>query len=494
MTEPLDVVVIGGGITGASAAYHLTQAGFRTMLLEKGDYGAGTTSRTSRLQHCGLGYLSPAAAAPFRFLRRPREVIKSLRSVKSAMIGRAEFVRAAPERVNPIDFVVPLNRENPVSRWQAQLGFTLLRILGGGEVPLDFRLFSARNTNHHPLLLEMGGEERLKGAVGFREYQYNWPERIVIDLVLAGRRLGLQAFNYSPVQKLTFQDNLWSVAFTNPEGYREVKARAVFNCAGIWVDAIAEMSDLKAPRLNAGQKGTNIAVRLPEKLKGTGLQTLTESNAPFYVIPWKDLHYIGPWDSEPKGTDADFSASEVEIESILAQFSKLFPNLALSREDVLYSWAGVRPRSADPHSGAPTGDIRLHDLTGEGLRNYFVFTGGLLMTHREAGRKMVSAAIRRLGRPGSVSLRQVEIPFASQVDGYTPDAVRHAIRHEQARTLADILRRRLSVGWDEKLGLDNVAETADMAAGIFGWSDSEKQRQVDAFREETVRAFGPRQI
>lgn len=295
MTPTYDTVIVGGGVIAAAAGQHLTAAGYHTLLVERDDYGAGTSSRTSRLQHCGLGYLSAARGSIADFLARPRSAIECFSLMRRAMQGRAEFVRIAPERVRPVTFLVPLTRKNAIPRWKARLAFWLMAASDGGQVPLDLRILSAEEARAHPALKDMAGLDGIRGAMTFTEYQYHWPERIVVDTVMKARTLGLEALNHTAVTALAREGDLWRATLTAAEGSRDVLARAVVNCAGVWVDQITALAGASHIRKNTGEKGTNIVLRLPESLRGIGFETVTSAGAPFYLIPWGELHYVGPW-------------------------------------------------------------------------------------------------------------------------------------------------------------------------------------------------------
>ncbi|YCI04571.1 FAD-dependent oxidoreductase [Ensifer sp. D2-11] len=490
MAQIYDTLVVGGGIIAAAAGQHLTAAGYRTLLVERDDYGAGTSSRTSRLQHCGLGYLSAGRGSIAALLARPLAAIECFSLMRRAMQGRAEFVRTAPERVRPVTFIVPLTRENAVPRWKARFAFWLMAASDGGAVPLDFRILSAKEARAHPAFKGMAGLDGIRGALTFTEYQYHWPERIVVDTVMKARAIGMEALNHTAVTALAREGDLWRVTLTAAGGPRDVLARAVVNCAGVWVDEIIAMAGTPHIRKNTGEKGTNIVLRLPESLRGIGLETVTADGAPFYLIPWGELHYVGPWDSASDGRPEGFRASEAEIAAILDQLERLFPGLGLRRQHVLYSWAGVRSRSlsADGKGSAPA--VREHDLTDEGLPNVFTFTGGLLMTHRDAGRRLTRAVSRRLKPSGPRRPLDTSVTFVGGLDCVTEGCVAHAVLHEQARTLSDILRRRLSVGWEPDLGLRHAETAARLAAPHLGWTPEETAAQVAGFIEETAVAFG----
>lgn len=491
---PYDVVVVGGGVVAAAAGQHLAAAGYRTLLAERGDYGGGTSSRTSRLQHCGLSYFSPAANSIAAFVLNPAFGLRCVELARRAMRGRSEFVQTSPERVRRLDFIVPLTPENAVPAWRARLAFRMMAAFDGGKVPLAPRFLSAAEARALPALKGLAGLDRIRGAICFDEYQFIWPERVIIDTIVKAREIGLEAHNYTPVTGLTREGDVWTVTLGGLGEGRVVRARAVVNCAGVWVDEITRLAGPEGPSLNAGAKGVNIVARLPDHLRGVGLETVTSTGMAFYLIPWGDLHYIGPWDSPADGSPEHFRANEDEIAAILREWNILFPDIRLGRDDVLYSWAGSRPRTrlGDNPLGGP--GTREHDLTDRGMPNYFVFTGGLLMTHRDAGRRLTRAVARRIEPSGPKREIDYGARLVPEGDRVTETSVRWAIEKEQAKTLAGILRRRLPVGWEADLGLGAVEAAAGFAAGPLGWSAAETLRQIERYRAGAARDFGPRAV
>ncbi|MFV0475774.1 MAG: FAD-dependent oxidoreductase [Pikeienuella sp.] len=489
---PYDVVVVGGGTIAAAAGQHLAAAGYRTLLAERGDYGGGTSSRTSRLQHCGLSYFSPAANSIAAFVLNPKFGLRCIELARRAMRGRSEFVQSSPERVRKLDFIVPLTPENAVPAWRARLAFRLMAAFDGGKVPLSPRFLSAVEARKLPALQGLSGLDRIRGAICFDEYQFIWPERLIMDTIVKAREIGLEAHNYTPVSGLERDGEFWSVTLGGLGHGRKVSARAVVNCAGVWVDEVTGLAGPDGPLLNSGAKGTNIVARLPEHLRGYGLETVTSTGMAFYLIPWGDLHYIGPWDTPATGAPENFRATEEEIQSILREWNMLFPKIRLDRGDVLYSWAGARPRTRSDNAlmGGPR--TREHDLSDRGMPNYFAFTGGLLMTHRDAGRRLTRAVARRLAPSGPKREIDYGARLVPEGDRVSETSVLWTIEKEQARTLAGILRRRLPVGWEEDLGLGVVEEAARIAAGPLGWSAEETARQIERYRADTALEFAPR--
>lgn len=493
MTEIYDAVVVGGGIIASAAAQHLVAAGYRTLLAERGDYASGTSSRTSRLQHCGLSYFSPAGNSIAAFLLNPRFGLSCMELTRRAMRGRAEFVKSSPERVRPLTFVVPLTPENAIPVWKAKLAFKMMEIFDAGRVPLDLKILSAGQAKAYPGLQGLADLKNIRGAITFTEHQFMWPERIVIDTIMKARDAGLEALNYTPVTGVTRDGEGWRVTMQTPDGPREVRTRAVVNCAGVWVDEITAMTGANGVKLNAGAKGTNIVARLPEQFRGIGFDTVTSTGMAFYLIPWGDLHYIGPWDTPATGLRENFRAAGDEIDAILQEMSLLFPDIGLSRKDVLYSWAGARPRTAREGQILGSMETMEHDLTDQGMPNFFVFTGGLLMTHRDAGRRLTAAVARRLKPSGPVAPVDYSARLVPDGTRVSDTSVTHVVQREQARSLAGILRRRLPVGWEADLGLDHAVEAARIAAPQLGWSEAETSDQIERFRRNTLLNFNPAQ-
>lgn len=488
-----DVVVIGGGIIGAGAGQHLAAAGFTTLLLERGDYGAATSSRTSRLQHCGLTYFSAANHSLWNFISRPFYVAECLELARRAMRERGDFVRTSPERVRKLEFIVPFNARSAISGPRARLAFGIMSFFDRG-VPLDLKVLSADEARQHPGLVGMADLDDVRGALSFTEYQYVWPERIVVDTIMKARDIGLDARNYAEVISIDrVNGGGWTVTARFGDGTTQTfQTKAVVNAAGAWVDDITGLCSSAAPKLNSGAKGANVVVRLPARMRGIGMETITPEGAPFYLIPWGDLHYAGPWDTPSEADHAGYRANEGEVASILAIMNKVYPGIPLKREDVLYTWAGVRPRTARKGEDMGSMEVMEHDLTDQGLSNFFVFTGGLLMTHRDAGRRLAKAVSGRIKPSGSKQRLDYSARLVPQGDKVTDASVRWAIEKEQARTLEDILRRRLAVGWTEDLGLAQAEEASFIAARHLGWSEAERSANLADFIQATISDFNPR--
>jgi len=499
--EAYDVAVIGGGIIGCSAANHLAAAGYRTILMEQLDLAGATSGRTSRLQYCGLSYFSRFRSV-LDTLSRPGEAWEGVELARRAMRDRSGFVRQTPERVRPITFFFPLYRDGSIPLWQVRLGFSLLERLDPGGVPLDQSLLSPEEARREPVLAHLRDPDRLVGVMHYTEYQFDWPERICVDAALNAEDNGASIANHTAVTSLARRpDGVWSIATTDrrTSASGSVEARAVVNAAGVWVDDLAAASRLTVPPVNQGCKGTNVMVRLPEAFRGLGFETMTRGGEPFYVIPWDDLHYFGPRNKAHDSSADGFLTSEDEVTGLIDEMNYQFPALGLRRQDVIYSWSGVRPRTA--RRGHPAGGpaVMLHDFARQGLPGYYVYTGGLLMTHRSAGRAIVAGVARRLAPSGPSRA----MPYGARSfpeDHNTPrispsypavsiSDLRFACQHEHVQRLEDLMFRRVRLGWSERMGCDIAHDVAREVRDVMGWSSAEADGEADGYIAELRRKY-----
>ncbi|WP_159014511.1 FAD-dependent oxidoreductase [Acidisoma sp. S159] len=499
--ETFDVAVVGGGITGASAANHLISLGFSTVLLDRGDIGGATSGRTSRLQYCGLSYFSTIQSLG-KIAAHPVESLEGVAMARRAMKNRSEFVRSNPERVRAVTFHFPLYKEDTFPLWQVRAGFSLLQRLDPRGVPLDIVQITPDQARRHPMLSRMRDLDRLAGVLQYTEYQFDWPERIVADAALNAEELGARILNYTLVAGITQNaDKSWMLDCLDRRSgeRRSLRARALVNTAGVWVDQLAASSKLGLPRLNQGAKGVNIMFRLPDAFRGLGFETMTRGGEPFYVIPWDDLHYIGPRNKPHDGGPDGFLVEEQEIADLLDEMNYQFPSLNLKRRDLRYAWAGVRPRTAHRHEAAGGHISMLHDMSGQGAPNYYCYTGGLLMTHRTAGRTIARAVAKRTKPSRPAQPEQLVARAFPRADNSSPlpgayrdlrwGDLRHAAAHEHVHTFDDLMFRRVRLGWTERMGADIAHDVAAEVRDVLGWSPEEANARANAYINDLRTTF-----
>ncbi|MEI4263756.1 FAD-dependent oxidoreductase [Roseovarius sp. D0-M9] len=494
-----DVVVIGGGIVGASSAREAAAAGYSVLLVEKGDFASGSTSRSSRLLHCGLRYFE--APDPLRyFARHPARFVTSLRMARQAMHARREMVLTSPQRARPIDFFFPIYADGPYTPWQSDLAFGLLKRLAPADVPLNYSRLSKDAALEQPMVAVLARTDQLRAAARFTEYQFDWPERICIDAVLDAEEAGAVALNYTRAALGDAQGGMRKIALQGPDGATaQVAARSVMSMAGIWIDDVLKGSGVKVQRRVFGTKGAHIVIRLPERYRGQGITTINSHGEPFYCIPWHDLHYIGPTETAYEGDLNDIHVDAADLVFLLSETAALFPGLDVTRSDVLRTWAGVRPLTYDPAHPKGNRSRMLHDLAQDGLKGVFAMTGAPIMSHRGAGREVVTklrSAVTPEGSATSLSyeprlpLQDTNTPRIAPGIDYTLADVRQAVRNEHARSLMGVLYRRSGAGLRHAFSDDELGRVADVMAEELHWSSKEKNKEVDRFKQQTERLFG----
>lgn len=494
-----DVVVIGGGIVGASAAREAAAAGYSVLLAEKDDFATGSTSRSSRLLHCGLRYFE--APNPLRyFALHPSRFLTSLRMARQAMMERREMVLTSNARTTPLDFHFPVFRNGPYKSWQTDIAFRLLGTLAPKDVPLDYRNLDREEALKNPLVAALANTDELVSVARFTEYQFNWPERICIDAIVDAEKKGAIVLNYTLAAIGEMSGDLRLVTLIDRSGQSvNVKGRRVLSMAGIWIDDLLQQNKPAMPRKIFGTKGAHIVIRLPDEFRKQGISTLNSEGEPFYCIPWHDLHYIGPTETPFEGDLEDIRTDQQDLDFLLSETASLFPGLSITAKDVLRTWAGVRPLTYDKSHPKGNRSRRLHDLSGDGLPGVYAMTAAPIMSHRDAGREVVRTLKQTLTAEGLQAAPDYSCsgpiensntaPIVAGKSEYRLANVRHAVRREHAKSLMDVLYRRTGLGLHHDFTNEELSRVADTMAQELNWTDSQRQEEIWTFREQSDRLF-----
>ncbi|MGH8721239.1 MAG: glycerol-3-phosphate dehydrogenase/oxidase, partial [Burkholderiales bacterium] len=312
-----DVLVIGGGITGAGIARDAALRGFRTALVDKADFGGGTSSHSSRLIHGGIRYLEHA----------------QFRLVFEASRERRVLLRIAPHLVRPLRFLFPVYRGARVPAWKLRAGMWLYDLLAAFRNVKRHRWLGARQARRLvPGLRDRG----LAGAALYYDAQVD-DARLVLATVRAAARAGALVANYAEVTSLLKPDGRVRGAtirdVTSGET-RYVRALTVVNAGGPWGDAIRRLDEPDAPALLRLTKGAHVAVarsRLgtgdPEgRQHGVTLFSPIDGRV-FFVLPWRELAYVGTTDTDVDGTSPDgIRVTAADVRYLLRSANAAFPD------------------------------------------------------------------------------------------------------------------------------------------------------------------------
>ena len=388
----LDLLVIGGGITGAGILRDAAMRGLRAALVDQGDFGAGTSSRSSRLIHGGLRYLEHG----------------QMRLVFEALRERSILLRIAPHLVHPLPFVFPVFKGDRVPRWKLALGLGLYGVLAaGGNVPRP-RIFGkagmlALEPNLRVKGLTGGGlycdaqcddarltVATLRSAVGHGALACNYAK--VVGLISeSGRITGVELTDRATERRNdgTTEGPSAAVPSVLPTFRHSVKARIVVNATGPWVDRLRLMEDPNARPLLRPTSGAHIVVRRSRLGHTHAITCLSPIDGRvMFILPWGDQSYVGTTDTDYTGDPAQVHATPEDITYLLRSANSVFPHARLDEHDVISSWAGVRAL-IDGHTAGPASSVSREHKIVTGPGGMITVAGGKLTTYRRMAGEVV---------------------------------------------------------------------------------------------------------
>ncbi|HJV08705.1 MAG TPA: glycerol-3-phosphate dehydrogenase/oxidase [Acidimicrobiales bacterium] len=489
--ERFDVLVVGGGITGAGVALDAASRGLRTALVERDDFGAGTSSRSSKLVHGGLRYLSQG----------------DYRLVAQALAERQRLLENAPHLVRPLPFLYPTYGSR--SRMQAVSSALWLYDLAGGFRigSLHRRITPVEALAHTPAL-------RADGLAGAHLY---------LDAQADDARLTLAVVRTAVLDHLAVAVNHLAVLDVFAGGARidagggreiEVRASAVVNAAGVWADRVAG----DGPATIRPAKGVHITV--PAALVPTDVALVLPVPADgrsIFVVPWPgaDRVYIGTTDTDYDGP-LDHPTCTAEDTAYLLDAVNAALTTSLTSDDVVGDWAGLRPLVAAAGNSQRSADLSRRHRVTRSAGGMVTVTGGKLTTYRAMAADTVDEVEAVLGRrrtrsrtanlrlrgaagagddhlgrrygseAGVVRAMVAADPTLGEALVPTLPYLRaeavYAARYEMARTLDDVLARRTR---SSILARDAARAAAPSVARLvapeLGWDEAEVAAQVEAY-------------
>ncbi len=307
MTRPslrpgsVDLLVIGGGITGAGIARDATMRGLHTMLVEQSDFASGTSSRSSRLLHGGLRYLGQG----------------HIRLVMEASREKMRLSKLAPHLSDPLRFYFPVWKGDPWPRWQLAVGVRVYDLLcGGRNLGVSAAHDRAGMLSRVPGLRDSG----LTGGVSYFDALTN-DARLVIDTLRSAERAGANVFNYVRLLSAERCGSGWSCVVRDQSSGEqvEVRAGAVVNATGAWAQQIPHSS----VRLRL-TKGVHLVIDR-SRLPVDGAVVLSEGKRILFVIPWGERLILGTTDTDYNGDPAAVRTDAQDVDYVLASGQPCFP-------------------------------------------------------------------------------------------------------------------------------------------------------------------------
>lgn len=525
-----DMCIIGGGINGAGIARDAALRGLKTLLVDKSDFAAGTSSKSSKLIHGGFRYLKQ-----FEF-----------GLVREALIERYKLLHLAPHLVEKLPTVFPIYNTSKDGYWKVKAGMALYDLLCGLKRIGTHKMYSGQN------LLQLVPELNEKDLSGGAQYFDSKADdsRLVMATLQSAVQSGCDAISYFNIVGMDLQEGKAKTLQGRDEiDGKEYNIRAIVfvNATGAWGDTIRQFSGSILPRIRT-TKGIHLVIpinRLPLKYAIMLISLLDER--PLFAVPWREYVLLGTTDSDFDGDlDIIYSTTE-DVDYLLESFNFVFPGSELSKSDIISSYAGVRPLIFE--EGKPTSKISREHEIFESPKNVFNLIGGKLTTYRKMAADLIDFIARnheldiqsrcdtdKYPIYGSevenlkarsneyvkvliddFSLTQDDARYLLSAYGCHIDSLisylekspwdsknivpglpfiwaqlNYAIDYEMTISLDDFFIRRthiFSLDWNQ--GTQVVKECADRMGKTLQWSEEEKQKQIEKYiaKVELSRKF-----
>ena len=479
-----DVAIIGGGIIGAGIARDLALRGAHVALVEKGDFGSGTTSGSTRLIHGGLRYLEMLDFSLVRMDLREREIL----------------LRIAPHLVKPLEFRIPFIHQSAWFRAKMRAGLLLYDALSyDRSLPGHRFLGNAELLADEPALTAKG----LRGAGSYFDAQVSMPERLCLENLIDAARHGAIVKNYCEVRSAEIVNgNVRSlqVRDTDSGEVAELRAKVFVNATGAWFDRVQTLISGAPSRRLRTTKGIHLTCA-PLVNKANVLFSPLDGRL-FFVIPLLGKTWIGTTDTDYSDDPTGVRAEAADIEYLLRSVEPFFPAI---RSLPIYSTnAGVR--ALVRWGGSESSVSRLHKIE-ETQPGMFSVLGGKITGYRAIAQEATDAVCARLGiaahcRTASDPLpgggpahvdslygsRAGELAVLNGSYGEIGAQARLAVRQEFCRHLDDLLLRRTPHAFAPGLGAAVAPGALAALAEELGWNSARRDSEWLRYRAAAERS------
>ena len=516
LQEPWDVVIVGGGITGAGILREGVRSGLRIVLLEQNDFASGTSSRSSKLVHGGLRYLNH-----FQF-----------ELTRQSVLEREKLLSQGPGLVEPLPFLFPTYEHDAIPGWMMAIGLRLYAWLGG-----RWRVHEELQPQDVVRMVPGLSTEHLTGGFWFVDAQTD-DARLVLRVIREGAASGNGiAINYARVERLLFdtngQVNGVTVRDQITDRSIDIRAKVVVNATGVWADRLREqvagsshIRPLRGSHLIFSRQrfSLNQAVSFPHP----------DDGRPVFVFPWEGVTLLGTTDLD-HGADLDEEPriTPDEVTYLLRAVQAHFPDYRLTEKDIRATFAGVRPVISHGQDADPSKESREHAVWEE--QGLLTVTGGKLTTFRNIALDVLKQLSHHLPQMLSVDERLSAldpVPAIDKVpDGLTEDQARRlvarygadilafaahypareretidglpihwlelrwAARHEAVQHLDDLLLRRVRLGLlTPRGGEAYLRRIRTIVKQELGWNGKRWREEASTYRKRWLASYSPPKI
>lgn len=388
-TTEFDILVIGGGITGAGIALDAASRGMKVALIEKNDFASGTSSKSTKLIHGGLRYLKQ-----FDFWL-----------VKEVGTERAIVHKLAPHLVIPEKMILPLIEGGTYGSWLTSIGLKVYDVLASVEGDDKRKMLDKKEALEKEPLLP---ESILNGAGFYAEYRTD-DARLTIEVLKTASQYDAQILNYTRADEFIYENKRVvgakvTDAFTD-EGY-DIKAKYVVNAAGPWVDELRQINNSKIGKRLHLTKGVHLVVpheKLPVK---QSVYFDIPDGRMMFAIPRGKVTYFGTTDTNYQQDKDAVETSMVDALYLIEAVNNMFPDIQLTIDDIQSSWAGLRPLIHE--EGKSASELSRKDEIFVSDTKLISIAGGKLTGYRKMAERIVDIAAKKMKRRFEVEFDSIQ--------------------------------------------------------------------------------------
>lgn len=398
-SEIFDLVVVGGGITGAGVARDACSRGMKVALVEANDFASGTSSRSSKLIHGGLRYLENL----------------EFHLVFEALSERRTLLEIAPHLVHPLKFFLPLYKNSRVGMFKLGLGMWLYDLLSQFEAPEMHQRYDVRETIDEISILNP------KDLIGSFSYYdaYMDDDRLVFETLRSAHELGMAAANYCQAAEPEFVNGkLVSIGVNDKISKKSLRIRGkhFLSAVGPWTDIFGSEVLPNWKKTLRPTKGIHLTLskeRLP--IRDVVVMSDDEKKRIVFVIPRFDMVVVGTTDTDYPGDPGEVSTDEADVKYLLELLSEYFPGAKLTKKDIVSSYAGVRPL-VDDGSATEGKTSREHTIIHD-PRNITFVAGGKYTTYRKMAEEIVDKILGNFDFETRVNFKKsnTKVPLNSRI-------------------------------------------------------------------------------
>ncbi|GIN73876.1 aerobic glycerol-3-phosphate dehydrogenase [Bacillus sp. J14TS2] len=380
-----DMLVIGGGITGAGIALDAATRGLKVALVEMNDFASGTSSRSTKLVHGGLRYLKQFEIKEVAELGKERAIV----------------YENGPHVTTPEWMLLPFHTGGTFGKFTTSIGLMVYDFLAGVKKAERRKMLSVDETLKKVPFIKKTG---LKGSGYYVEYRTD-DARLTIEVMKAAVQKGATVINYAKVDQFVYNDEGKAIGAKVQDNLSEkrvlVKASKLVNAAGPWVDKLRDIDGSKTEKHLRLSKGVHVVFDEAIFPLHQAVYFDTPDGRMVFAIPRNGKTYVGTTDTFYEGDPADMHATQADRDYLLKAIRYMFSDLDIADSHIESSWAGVRPLIHE--EGKAPSEISRKDEIWESNSGLITIAGGKLTGYRKMAETVVNLVVSKLNQPGDKS-------------------------------------------------------------------------------------------